>query len=83
MVFLLDRPAPGLLYGDYKILKVDPSLNTVYYYDGYGVQELGGKYYDPASTDSDEMEVPPVGVEEGDYFTFEKIRPAQLEVVEA
>jgi GNAT superfamily N-acetyltransferase len=71
----------GLGHKDLVIFAVDTSLNTIYHFDGYGIQELGGRYYDPASTSPDEMEIPPVGVEEDDYFTYETISPKSLKVV--
>jgi GNAT superfamily N-acetyltransferase len=85
MVFLIEDPAGplrGLGHKDAIALEVDVTHNTIYHFDGYGIQELGGKYYDPASTGPEEMEIPPVGVEDGDFFTFETIEPKYIKISE-
>jgi len=74
LVYFLDRPISKYHGEDTVVLElINPKNYYIYHYDGYGLQELGGLY--------DENIDLPMGVEEGDYFTYETIKPKDLKVV--
>jgi hypothetical protein len=67
---------PLNLYGENTITfeLINPRNYDIYYYDGYGLQPINGGSYI-------EHEDIPVGVEEGDYFTEDEIRPEDLNLI--
>lgn len=73
LVYLLDKPAPGLKNKDSVVLEISPEENNIFFYDGYGLRELDGPYHEHVDI--------PVGVEEGDWFTEEVINPKNIKVV--
>ena len=75
LVFFLDKPIPDYHGKDTVVLELkNPKNYYIYKFDGYGMEDFNsGKYI--------EHEDIPAGVEEGDYFTREKVSPKDLKVV--
>jgi len=72
LVYLLETPASGILSDlgkDALVLEVNTKDYSIYYYDGYAIREVGGRYL--------ENEDIPVGVEEGDFYSYEIITPSK------
>jgi hypothetical protein len=76
LVYFLDKPLPNYHGKNTVVLELkNPKNYYIYKFDGYGIEDIHGGPYK-------EDEDIPMGVEEGDYFTRETIKPEDLKVID-
>jgi len=73
LVYLLDKPASGLLNKTAVTLAIKTRNYNIYYFDGHGIEGPEG-YQEEGDY--------PVGIEPGDYFTYDTIDPEDITLVD-